>query len=266
MATRRKSKNRSGFLFLFIVILLLGVIVYAYRDKFFVLYKTGFASGKNFFSKKNKKDTKDDNVINLINKDDNDKTTTSEKTKTNKVFTKIVTKKKNTQIKQKRIITTTSIKQKSIHQKNEVTTKSLKSRVSTLYFSTIDANEILRLTKVKRSVKYDDTPLTNTLKELVKGPTSSEKNNEIVTNIPSHTKIRNVWIKNNVAYVDLSKDFEFNNYGKESTLFQLKQIIYTATEFSSVNKVQFLINGEKKTYLGGEGITINKPLSRSDFS
>ena len=36
-------------------------------------------------------------------------------------------------------------------------------------------------------------------------------------------------------------------------MLQLKQIVYTATEFSTV-VVQFLINGEVKTYIGGDGV------------
>ena len=43
------------------------------------------------------------------------------------------------------------------------------------------------------------------------------------------------------------------------------QIVYTATEFSTVKSVQFLIDGQKKEYLGSEGVWIGSPLSRTSF-
>ena len=42
------------------------------------------------------------------------------------------------------------------------------------------------------------------------------------------------------------------------------QIVYTATEYSTVNSVQILIDGQKKEYLS-EGVWIGSPLSRSSF-
>ena len=44
------------------------------------------------------------------------------------------------------------------------------------------------------------------------------------------------------------------------------QIVYTSTEFSTVDSVQFLIDGNKKDYLGSEGQWIGSPLSRASFN
>nr|WP_257225304.1 GerMN domain-containing protein [Treponema parvum] len=52
----------------------------------------------------------------------------------------------------------------------------------------------------------------------------------------------------------------------EGYLGQLMQIVYTATSFSTVDSVQFLIEGQKKDYLGSEGVWIGSPLARSSFS
>jgi spore germination protein GerM len=43
------------------------------------------------------------------------------------------------------------------------------------------------------------------------------------------------------------------------------QVVYTATAFSTVDSVQILIDGEKKEYLGSEGVWIGSPLARSSF-
>jgi spore germination protein GerM len=57
----------------------------------------------------------------------------------------------------------------------------------------------------------------------------------------------------------------YNHYGIEGYAGQLKQIVFTATAFPNVQDVQILIEGEKHDYLGGEGVFIGSPLSRSSF-
>ncbi|MDR2865644.1 MAG: GerMN domain-containing protein, partial [Spirochaetaceae bacterium] len=44
----------------------------------------------------------------------------------------------------------------------------------------------------------------------------------------------------------------------------LRQIVWTATEFSSVHDVQILIEGRKIDFLG-EAIRIDRPLSRNSL-
>ena len=43
------------------------------------------------------------------------------------------------------------------------------------------------------------------------------------------------------------------------------QIVYTATSFSTIDNVKFLIEGESKEYLGGDFIRIDYPISRNSF-
>ncbi|QTQ17448.1 GerMN domain-containing protein [Treponema parvum] len=69
-----------------------------------------------------------------------------------------------------------------------------------------------------------------------------------------------------MAFLNFSEEFEYNPYGVEGYLGQLMQIVYTATSFSTVDSVQFLIEGQKKDYLGSEGVWIGSPLARSSFS
>ena len=42
------------------------------------------------------------------------------------------------------------------------------------------------------------------------------------------------------------------------------QVVYTATAFSNIDSVQFLIEGAKQDYLG-EGVYVGAPLPRSIF-
>lgn len=83
--------------------------------------------------------------------------------------------------------------------------------------------------------------------------------------IPEGTKLLSATITDKTAYLNFSEEFQYNKYGVEGYLGQLMQIVYTATSFSSIESVQFLINGQKETYLGGEGVWIGSPLPRSTF-
>ena len=72
-------------------------------------------------------------------------------------------------------------------------------------------------------------------------------------------------VKNGTATLNFSGEFEFNQYGIEGLRGQLQQIVYTATAFPTVESVQFLVDGEKKEYLGQEGVWIGTPLGRNSF-
>ena len=135
-----------------------------------------------------------------------------------------------------------------------------------LCFVEIDSEGSIVRKMVKRSIPKDDSPLSTAIKLLLKGPDSSiatEKNCQSL--IPAGTKLIGIKIQNGVAYLDFSEEFEINPNGVEGYNAQLMQIVYTATSFSTVKSVQFLIEGEKKEYLGSEGQWIGSPLSRNAF-
>ena len=135
-----------------------------------------------------------------------------------------------------------------------------------LCFVEIDSEGSVVRKVVKRSIPKDDSPLSTAIKLLLKGPDSSiasERNCQSL--IPAGTKLLSIKIQNGVAYLDFSEDFEINPFGVEGYNAQLMQIVYTATSFSTVKSVQFLIEGEKKEYLGSEGQWIGSPLSRNAF-
>ena len=84
-------------------------------------------------------------------------------------------------------------------------------------------------------------------------------------NIPEGTKLLGARVANKTATLNFSESFSFNKYGVQGYLGQLMQIVYTATSFSTIDNVQFLIEGQKLEYLGGEGVWIGSPLSRISF-
>lgn len=138
-------------------------------------------------------------------------------------------------------------------------------RRSVLYFVKVDDNGDISMDNVVRPVYFEDSPLTETIRSLITGLTPSELNSGLLTLIPDGTILRSVSVRDGIAYIDFSEEFRFNPFGVEGYLAQLRQIVYTATEFPTVTAVQVLINGTVRDYIGPEGISIAEPLTRDSF-
>ncbi|MDC7225238.1 MAG: GerMN domain-containing protein [Spirochaetales bacterium] len=140
-----------------------------------------------------------------------------------------------------------------------------KVRRSRLYFIEIQDDGNISLKDIIRPVYYVDSPLTETVNTLLEGLSGSELNMGLISLIPEQTELLSISIKGGTAYLNFSDGFRFNAFGVEGYNAQLKQVVYTATEFSSVKNVQILIEGSLNEYMGPEGVYIGEPLSRADF-
>ena len=136
-------------------------------------------------------------------------------------------------------------------------------RTSTLYFVNLNNESEIILQGIMRPIYYNDSPLIETLTALLSGLTSRELNKGLLSLIPTDTEILGITVSNMTATIDFNEALSFNNFGKEGLEAELKQIVFTATEFSTVDKVQILINGQKKQFLSTEGVFIGEPLTRS---
>ena len=103
--------------------------------------------------------------------------------------------------------------------------------------------------------------MTDVLQALIAGPNENERQRGLISLIPPGTKILSASIRGNTAYISFSEEFQYNTYGVEGYAGQLRQIVFTATEFPNVRDVQILIEGRRIDYLG-EGIWIGSPLNR----
>ena len=136
-----------------------------------------------------------------------------------------------------------------------------------LCFVEIHADGSINRKIIKRSVAKNDSPLATSIKLLLEGPdTTRSEEKDCTSLVPSGVKLLGARVTDGVAYLDFNDNFEINTYGVEGYSCQLMQIVYTATAFSTVNSVQFLIEGKKKEYLGSEGQWIGSPLSRTSFN
>ncbi|MCL2293920.1 MAG: GerMN domain-containing protein [Spirochaetes bacterium] len=139
-------------------------------------------------------------------------------------------------------------------------------RDSTLYFIAInEADGTIQLRRSTRSIKFSNSPLTSTITSLLDGVSSAEISRNYITLIPENTALNRIWVADGTAFMDFNENFLFNSFGREGYIGQLQQIIYSATEFPTVRRIQILIDGKTLNYLGSEGIYIGKPLTRDSF-
>lgn len=178
----------------------------------------------------------------------------------------VVEDNKKTENQPQKVIEESTPKTVTTQEKKETITTEVLVTELQLCFIEIDAEGSVIRKFVKRTIPKNDSPLSTAIKLLLEGPDTtlvSEKN--CMTLIPYGTELLGVKIKDGIAYLDFSEQFEINSFGVEGYNAQLMQIVYTATNFPTVKSVQFLIEGEKKEYLGSEGQWIGSPLSKSSF-
>lgn len=137
-------------------------------------------------------------------------------------------------------------------------------RERALYFSQLDSAGTVLRTKVTRKIPASDSPMVDSLQALLRGPNAEEQSRGMVSLIPRGVRILNATVRGSTAYISFSEEFQFNTKGVDGYAAQLRQIVWTATEFPNVKDVQILIEGNRVDYLG-EGIWIGSPISRESL-
>jgi len=100
------------------------------------------------------------------------------------------------------------------------------------------------------------------LESLLQGPAAGD--GKASTAIPSGSRLLNLTIEDGLATVDLSSEFESGG-GSFSMLARLAQVVFTVTQFPTVDGVAFEIEGEPVDVFSSEGIVLDKPQTRADF-
>ncbi|MDR3303689.1 MAG: GerMN domain-containing protein [Treponema sp.] len=133
-----------------------------------------------------------------------------------------------------------------------------------LYFIQVDREGSIMRTRITRQIASAGSPLQETLRALIQGPTSEENSRGLRSLIPEGTKLLSVTIRGETAFINLSEDFRFNHYGLEGYAAQVHQLVWTATEFPTVKDAQLLIEGQRVDWLV-EGLWIGSPLKRASL-
>jgi len=138
------------------------------------------------------------------------------------------------------------------------------TRDRAIYFANVGSDGQILHSKVTRKIPVSDSPMQDALNVLLAGPTAEELSRGLINLVPKNTRILSATIRGNTAYISFSEDFLFNTFGVEGYVAQLRQIVWTVTEFQNVKDVQILVEGRRMDYLG-EGIWIGSPISRQSF-
>ena len=121
------------------------------------------------------------------------------------------------------------------------------------------------LVPVLREVPETSAVATAAMTAVLAGPTANEAGERTITSaIPTGTRLLGITIKNGIATVDLSTEFDSGG-GTASMHYRLAQVVYTLTQFSSVKSVIFQIEGETVTVFGSEGIVLAGPVGRAAY-
>ena len=80
--------------------------------------------------------------------------------------------------------------------------------------------------------------------------------------VPEETELLGLTIENGTATVDFNEGFGDTGLGSTYDGIQIDQVVWTLTQFPTVKRVDFLIDGEHPEYIGGHGIVIDKPQTR----
>ena len=146
-----------------------------------------------------------------------------------------------------------------------ITNSKNETRAIEVYFASVNDNGLVTREKCVRSVTRSLSPMVDSLNALLKGPTKEEAKQGIRSFIPADTRLLSASIKDETAVINLSDDFQFNRYGVEGYNIQLQQIVFTVCSFPTVKSVQFLIEGQKRDFLGSEGVWIGSPFTVNSF-
>ena len=134
-----------------------------------------------------------------------------------------------------------------------------------LYFIDVDSSGNIIPIRVARKTEQSSAPMSQSVRLLIAGLADEEVSAGLLNLVPGNSQLLSASIDNQVAYLNFNDQFRYNALGTEGVIAQLTQIVYSVTEFSSIQRVQILIDGQRVDYLNSESnIYIREPIGR-DF-
>lgn len=101
------------------------------------------------------------------------------------------------------------------------------------------------------------------MEALLNGPSALERDLGMGSEIPAGTELRGIDIANGLATVDFTSRFESGG-GSLSMTTRVAQVVYTLTQYDTVDRVTIRLDGKEVDAIGGEGVPA-KNLTRDDF-
>jgi len=121
-----------------------------------------------------------------------------------------------------------------------------------------------KLDVAHRAVAPTQQVATAAMQALLAGPTADEAAAGLGTAVPTGTRLLGISIAGGGATVDLTGAFAGGG-GSLSMMARLAQVTFTLTQFPTVERVAFHLDGKPVTAFGGEGIMLDHPATRATF-
>lgn len=122
------------------------------------------------------------------------------------------------------------------------------------------------LVPVLRTVPKSPATARAAMKALLAGPSAKERaaSPRITTLVPAGTELLGIEISGGLATVDLSAEFASGG-GSFSVRGRLAQVAYTMTQFTTVDRVSFKLDGKPVSVFSSDGIVLDKPVTRASY-
>jgi spore germination protein GerM len=111
-----------------------------------------------------------------------------------------------------------------------------------------------------------DVPLSANalLEELLRGPTTDERDRRIRTAVPTGTELRSTLLDGDgTLVVDLTEAF-FGAEG-DAQVTAVAQVVFTAVGVDGVQAVRLLVEGQRRDWPRGDGSLESEPLTEFDY-
>jgi hypothetical protein len=99
---------------------------------------------------------------------------------------------------------------------------------------------------------------------LIAGPDDGERQLGLGSAVPPATRLLGLSIQDRTAVVNLSSEFGSGG-GSASMIGRAAQVVFTLTQFPTVDAVIFELDGRRPAVLGGEGLVLDGPQRRTDW-
>jgi spore germination protein GerM len=134
----------------------------------------------------------------------------------------------------------------------------------TLYFASVDdTTGMIFIKTVKRRLNEKSSPLIDSINALLTGPSGEDKRAGFRSLIPEGSQLLSARVEGSTAYLNFNEAFMFNGFGAEGYVAQLRQVVWTATEFATVQDVQISIEGKILNFFDTK--SVKTPLNRNSY-